>query len=656
MEINGNMIDVVLFMGQSNMAGRGITGEKWPEQAPKLTPTAAYEYKAVSNPGELYVLKEPFGVDENNPNGINDVFSNGTKAKTGSMVTAFCNEYYAKTMTSIVAVSASKGGSSIAEWKPESESGYLKDAISRFISAKDYLDKNGYLIGRIFAVWCQGETDGDNGISKQEYIIQFNKMWKELHKVIPDLFLIKIGQCNIEGQYDKYDTIRGAQDIIVAEHKHVHMAADAFYGMREQGLMKDAFHYYQQGYNICGAEAGRNIAEFYICEKVSLSLNFFEYNCCTPENKKKYIQNMIDKCASLGGGRVVVPEGTWLSGPIHMQSNIEIHLCNNAVISFSDIPEDYLPVVFTRWEGMECFNYSPLIYAKNCDNVSITGNGRLVGNGKNWWSWKKLQQEAANELCYAQSNGIPVEERVYGTSKAALRPSFIQFINCKNVVLRDFTIEDGPQWTIHPVYCENVVVKHVNVITTGPNTDGLNPDSCKNVWIEKCTFETGDDCIAVNSGMNEDGWRVNRPCSDISIVNCKMTGGHGAIVIGSGMSGGVEHVYAADCKIQNTMQGLRIKSMRGRGGYVTDVTFENIEINDVTEEAIQVSMFYSYSTVEPKNPVPPVFDGITIRKIYGTAMKEAMVLRGLTDSHIKNLVLDEIEIKAQKPDLIEYVD
>ena len=156
--------------------------------------------------------------------------------------------------------------------------------------------------------------------------------------------------------------------------------------------------------------------------------------------------------------------------------------------------------------------------------------------------------------------------------------------------------------------------------------------------------------------MNEDGWRVKRPCTDINVINCKMNGGHGAIVIGSGMSGGVEHIYAADCEIKNTMQGIRIKSMRGRGGYVTDVVCENIEINDVTEEAIQVSMFYPYSTVEPKNPVPPVFDGITIRNIHGTARKQALVLRGLEDSHVKNLVLEDIEIKAEMPDIIEYVD
>ena len=386
-----------------------------------------------------------------------------------------------------------------------------------------------------------------------------------------------------------------------------------------------------------------------------IKLNYAEYDSCSPDDKKKYIQRMVDKCAALGKGKVVVPKGTWLSGPIHLQSNIELHLCEDSVIPFSDIPEDYLPVVFTRWEGMECYNYSPLIYAKDCENVAITGNGCLVGNGKNWWSWKKLQQKAADELCYAESNKIPVKERIYGTRQAALRPSFIQFVNCKKILLEDFTIEDGPQWTIHPVYCEHIVVKHVNVKTMGPNTDGLNPDSCEHVRIEGCTFQTGDDCIAINSGMNEDGWRVNRPCRDVTITNCEMHGGHGAIVIGSGMSGGVEHIYASDCRICNTMQGIRIKSMRGRGGYVTDVLFENMEINNVSEEAIQVSMDYPYSTVIPRSDIPPIFDGITIRNIHGTAAKQAMVLLGLKDSHIKNLKLENIEIKAEMPDVVKYV-
>ena len=176
-----------------------------------------------------------------------------------------------------------------------------------------------------------------------------------------------------------------------------------------------------------------------------------------------------------------------------------MHLEKGARITFSNVPEDYLPAVFTRWEGTECYNYSPLIYAKDAEDVSITGEGTLYGNGESWWPWKKLQQQAADRLSGEACDGVPVEKRVYGTREAALRPSFIQFIHCKDVLLSDFMITDGPQWTIHPVYCENVVVRGVTVETKGPNTDGLNPDSCENVLIEDCHFCTGDDCVAINS-------------------------------------------------------------------------------------------------------------------------------------------------------------
>ena len=360
------------------------------------------------------------------------------------------------------------------------------------------------------------------------------------------------------------------------------------------------------------------------------------------------IQAVVNACGDAGGGTVIVPEGEWRSGPIHLKSNVRLHMEDGAVIVFSERYEDYLPAVFTRWEGVECYNYSPLIYANGCENIAVTGNGTLIGNGQAWWHWKKgLQQKAARELYSAQSNGLEVGDRVYGTETAALRPSFIQPINCKNVLLEGFTIKDGPMWTIHPVYCENVTVRNVNVLTTGPNTDGLNPDSCRNVLIEGCSFETGDDCIAINSGMNEDGWRVNRPCENIEIRNCKMTGGHGGVVIGSAMSGGVKNIYFHDCKISGTMQGIRLKSMRGRGGYVKDVRFENIEIDNTTNQAVQINMFYEFTTVEPVSDTPPEFSDITIKNVHGRNNKIGILIRGLPEQSIKNITLEDIDITAE---------
>ena len=371
---------------------------------------------------------------------------------------------------------------------------------------------------------------------------------------------------------------------------------------------------------------------------------------------KNTINQAINVCSQNGGGDIVIPKGRWKSGAIHLKSDIHIHLEDGAEIEFSDKFEDYLPVVFTRWEGMECYNYSPLIYANGCENISVTGNGKLIGNSQNWWHWKKLQQEAALELCYAELHCIPPEKCIYGTEKTALRPSFIQPINCKNVLLEGFEITDGPQWTIHPVYCEDVTIRNVTVSTHGPNTDGLNPDSCKNVLIENCTFDTGDDCIAINSGMNEDGWRVRRPCENIEIKNCTMNGGHGGIVIGSAMSGGVKNVYAHNCKINGTMQGIRLKSMRGRGGCVDNVRFDNIEINNTTDQAIQINMFYEFSTVKPKSNTPSDFRNIEIRNINGKNNKTGIQIKGLPEHKLRNITLENINLTAEDAMICENVE
>ena len=365
------------------------------------------------------------------------------------------------------------------------------------------------------------------------------------------------------------------------------------------------------------------------------------------KDEKDIIQIMIDECAQSGGGTVVVPKGEWKTGAIHLKSNVHLHMEDGATIVFSDNLEDYLPVVFTRWEGTECYNYSPLIYANGCENIAVTGNGTLVGSGQAWWHWKKLQGKAANELNDMASSGVSVDKRVFGTEEAALRPSFIQPINCKNVLLEGFTVKDGPQWMIHPVYCEDVTIRNVVVSSHGPNTDGLNPDSCRNVLIEGCTFDTGDDCIAINSGLNEDGWRVQKPCENVEIRNCVMNGGHGAIVIGSAMSGGVKNVYARDCKISGTMQGIRLKSMRGRGGYVDGAKFENVEINNVSDQAIQINMFYEFSTVMPKSDTPSDFRNIEIRNVHGNGANVGIQIKGLPEHKLGNITLENINIGAK---------
>lgn len=283
--------DLIIFMGQSNMAGRGIVCGKWPQPAPQILPGAGYEFRPVSDPAKLYPVTEPFGVYENREDGINDVFFDGWQieeglqkkaasgcavssvrmAKTGSSVTAFCNAYYKKTGIPVVAVSASKGGSHIAQWQPESKEGYLKDAVSRFRAAEEFLLSTGCQIRHRFLVWCQGETDGDLGTKGSDYKKMFDVMMEKLRETgIEKCFLIKIGYSDhhaddAAGQLEwdrQYGEIQDAQEQLARTMPDVVMVSRILSTMRERELMKDAFHYYQQAYNECGEEAGKAAGEF----------------------------------------------------------------------------------------------------------------------------------------------------------------------------------------------------------------------------------------------------------------------------------------------------------------------------------------------------------------------------------------------------------
>ncbi len=362
----------------------------------------------------------------------------------------------------------------------------------------------------------------------------------------------------------------------------------------------------------------------------------------TTKNTAAFAQ-AIQACADAGGGRVLVPAGRWFTGPIHLRSHVELHLAQDAEVIFSDRPEDYLPVVLVRVGGIELYNYSPFIYARDCVDVAITGPGRLNGNAKAWWPWAKKETRAFFDQ---GARGVPVAQRIFGTPEAAIRPNFVVFFNCRNVLLEGFTIGGGANWTIHPVYCENVVIRRVRVVTDGPNNDGIDPDSCRNVLIEHCTFDTGDDCVVLKSGYNEDGWRVARPMENLVMRWCSSQRGHGGLVVGSEMSGDVRNVYVHDCEFEGTDRAVRIKSRRGRGGVVENVWAENLRVRDLKYEVVIMNMDYSADRNAAANEKAPLFRNFHFKNITGAGAPAAVRLTGLEDSPIQNITFEDMAVSS----------
>lgn len=332
---------------------------------------------------------------------------------------------------------------------------------------------------------------------------------------------------------------------------------------------------------------------------------------CTQAFKKA-----IDACSKAGGGRVVVPAGTFVTGPIHLKSNVNLHLAEGALVSFFTSTEDYLPAVLTRFEGTECLNYSPLVYAFEQENIAITGSGTLDGNAgiTNWWRWKWTQKPDVTALCEQAEKGVPVDKRVYGEGHK-LRPNMIQPYRCKNILIEGVTIKNSPMWHIHPVLSENITVRNVRIMGHGPNNDGCNPESCRNVLIEDCFFDTGDDCIAIKSGRNADGRRVNVASENIVVRNCTMKEGHGGVVLGSEISGSVRNVFVENCVMDspNLDRGLRIKTNSMRGGVVENIFMRNVDMPQVREAALKINYYYQEGDTGPFQP--------TVRNIFMTNVR-----------------------------------
>jgi polygalacturonase len=339
-----------------------------------------------------------------------------------------------------------------------------------------------------------------------------------------------------------------------------------------------------------------------------------------------------------------VPVGSFLTGAIHLKSNINLYVSEGAVIKFSNDPNAYLPAVYTRWEGIECMNYSPLIYAYKQKNIAITGKGILDGQGENWWKWKKIREDV--QALYKQGqDGVPVKERQYGGK--TLRPNMIEPYRCKNILIEGITIRNGPFWHIHPVLSQNITVRNVRVDGMGPNNDGCDPESCKDILIEGCYFNTGDDCIAIKSGRNNDGRRVNKPSENIVIRNCQMKAGHGGVVIGSEMSGSVRNVFAENCTMDdpNLDRVLRLKTNSVRGGVIENIYMRNVTVGQVKESILHIFYFYGEGDV---GKFTPKVRNINMENVTSKKSKYALFLKGyerspITDVRLKNCTFDNVE-------------
>jgi polygalacturonase len=365
------------------------------------------------------------------------------------------------------------------------------------------------------------------------------------------------------------------------------------------------------------------------------------------------IRKTIAACHAAGGGRVVVPAGEWMTGAIHLKSNVNLHLEKAAVLSFSDKPKDYLPAVQSSWEGWECFNYSPLIYAFECENIAITGEGKIaprMGTWQKWFARQPAHLEALKKLYNLGSTSVPVEQRQMAEGENNLRPQLIQLNRCRNVLIEDVKIRNSPFWCIHLFLCDSAVVRRVDISAHGHNNDGIDPEMTRNVLIENCRFDQGDDAIAIKAGSDQDGWRLNTPSENIVIRNCKVIAGHQLVAIGSELSGGVRNVFVHDCRFDAQIEPanlLYIKTNRRRGGFVENITMENVEATSAKFGVlgIETDVLYEWRALVPAYEERLTkIRGITVRNVK--VGKTATPFRILGDERepVQDVILDNITL------------
>jgi hypothetical protein len=355
------------------------------------------------------------------------------------------------------------------------------------------------------------------------------------------------------------------------------------------------------------------------------------------------IHKTIEAAFRAGGGKVLIPKGRWLTGPIHLMSNINLHIEEEAVVYFSTDKEDYLPVVRQRHEGVEAYNYSPLIYAYELMNVAVTGKGRLDAQGEHWWKWYREYGAPPRAI----ASKVPLSRRDFGKGSGmeGMRPNFLVFWKCENVLVEGITLDDSPMWNVHLIYTRNAIVRDVTVNSLdAPNGDGVVIDSSKDILVEYNHFETGDDAVVLKSGLNEEGLQINIPTENVVIRNFEaidVRTGSGGVVFGSESSGGIRNIYVHDAYFEGSDRGIRFKTERGRGNVIENIYIRDIRMKNLTYEAINVNTFYTGpGRVGPS----PLIRNVYIRDIHIDGVPTAIALIGLPEKWLENFILENITV------------
>lgn len=369
------------------------------------------------------------------------------------------------------------------------------------------------------------------------------------------------------------------------------------------------------------------------------------------------IRKAIETAAKGGGGTIYFPPGKYKTGPIHLKSNITILIDAGAELHFSDNFDDYLPMVSSRWEGTDVINFSPLFYAYQAENIAIRGRGIIDGHGKKWWKYSEVTVKNSpgskwQDEFHRLNKDILRPDLPGWVERGFLRPPFIQPMHCKNVLIEGITIRNSPFWTVNPEFCENVTVTGVTINNPpSPNTDGINPESCRYVHISNCHISVGDDCITIKSGKDRAGRKMNVPAENYTITNCTMLSGHGGVVIGSEMSGGVRKISISNCIFDGTDRGIRIKTARGRGGIVEEIRVDNVIMKNIRDQAIVLDMQYAKTKPEPVSERTPAFRNIHFSNITAEA-KQAGFLNGLEEMPIDNITFTDLNLTSETGFLI----